>query len=60
MKHFEWEPILLKSRRTGAIKQTQFMSAYGTYIAIKAQSYVIFRFNSMCLTKKLSMPDWAI
>lgn len=43
MKHFDWEPILLKSKEGLALLNgTQFMSAYGTYIAIKGHKLSYF------------------
>ena len=37
MKHFEWDPIILRSKEGLALLNgTQFMSAYGTFITIKA------------------------
>lgn len=37
LKHFKWEPIVLKSKEGLALLNgTQFMSAYGTYIVLKS------------------------
>jgi histidine ammonia-lyase len=43
MKNFEWEPIILKSKEGLALLNgTQFMSAYGTFITIKANKLSYF------------------
>ena len=40
LKHFNWEPIVLKSKEGLALLNgTQFMSAYGTYILLKANKF---------------------
>ena len=40
MKHFGWNPIILQSKEGLALLNgTQFMSAYGTHILIKASKY---------------------
>lgn len=43
LKHFNWQPIILQSKEGLALLNgTQFMSAYGTYILIKATKYSYF------------------
>ncbi len=40
MKHFSWEPIILKSKEGLALLNgTQFMSAYGAHILMKASKF---------------------
>jgi histidine ammonia-lyase len=40
LKHFNWEPIVLKSKEGLALLNgTQFMSAYGTHILMKANKF---------------------
>lgn len=40
LKHFDWQPIVLQSKEGLALLNgTQFMSAYGTYILMKAVKY---------------------
>jgi histidine ammonia-lyase len=44
MKHFEWEPILLKSKEGLALLNgTQFMSAYGTLYCNKGPKLCYFQ-----------------
>ena len=43
MSHFNWEPIVLRSKEGLALLNgTQFMSAYGTYIILKANKLSYF------------------
>lgn len=43
MKHFDWEPIVLKSKEGLALLNgTQFMSAYGAHILLKSVKYSYF------------------
>jgi len=43
MSHFNWEPIILKSKEGLALLNgTQFMSAYGTYITLKGTKLSYF------------------
>ena len=43
LKHFNWEPIVLQSKEGLALLNgTQFMSAYGSYILLKAMKYSYF------------------
>ena len=43
LKHFNWEPIVLKSKEGLALLNgTQFMSAYGVHILMKANTFSYF------------------
>ena len=43
LKHFNWKPIVLQSKEGLALLNgTQFMSAYGSYILLKAMKYSYF------------------
>ena len=43
LKHFNWQPIILQSKEGLALLNgTQFMSAYGSYILLKAMKYSYF------------------
>ena len=43
MSHFNWDPIVLRSKEGLALLNgTQFMSAYGTYIILKANKLSYF------------------
>ena len=43
LKHFNWEPIVLKSKEGLALLNgTQFMSAYGAYILMKTDKFSYF------------------
>ena len=43
LKHFNWQPIVLQSKEGLALLNgTQFMSAYGSYILLKAMKYSYF------------------
>ena len=43
LKHFNWQPIILQSKEGLALLNgTQFMSAYGCYILLKAMKYSYF------------------
>jgi histidine ammonia-lyase len=39
MERFDWQPIVLQSKKDWLLNGTQFMSAYGMHILMKANNF---------------------
>jgi histidine ammonia-lyase len=42
MERFDWQPIVLQSKEGLVFYGTQFMSAYGMHILMKANKFFLF------------------
>jgi histidine ammonia-lyase len=42
MERFDWQPIVLQSKKDWLLNGTQFMSAYGMHILMKANKFFLF------------------
>jgi histidine ammonia-lyase len=45
MERFDWQPIVLQSKEGLVFNGTQFMSAYGMHILMKANKFLFSGFN---------------